>query len=95
MGWLAYCCRGMMVGSVALGVAGVVERIVVDTLHYKGNYSDRLSIQAACVKGGTDDRSRRKASSGASFCRNRKWRWIESISMRNNSPAWERSPTSD
>ncbi|MCD5971974.1 allantoicase [Pseudomonas quasicaspiana] len=39
---------------VALGVAGVVERIVVDTLHYKGNYPDRLSIQAACVKGGTD-----------------------------------------
>lgn len=39
---------------VALGVTGVVERIVVDTLHYKGNYPDRLSIQAACVKGGTD-----------------------------------------
>ena len=39
---------------VALGVAGEVERILVDTLHYKGNYPDRVSIQAAYVKGGTD-----------------------------------------
>jgi allantoicase len=39
---------------VALGVAGEVERILVDTLHYKGNYPDRVSIQAAFVKGGTD-----------------------------------------
>jgi allantoicase len=39
---------------VALGTAGEVERIVVDTLHYKGNYPDRISIQAAYVKGGTD-----------------------------------------
>jgi allantoicase len=39
---------------VALGIAGEIERIVVDTLHYKGNYPDRVSIQAAYVKGGTD-----------------------------------------
>ncbi|MFH0022916.1 allantoicase [Pseudomonas fluorescens] len=39
---------------VALGIAGEVERIVVDTLHYKGNYPDRVSIQGAYVKGGTD-----------------------------------------
>jgi allantoicase len=39
---------------VALGIAGDVERIVVDTLHYKGNYPDRVSIQGAYVKGGTD-----------------------------------------
>lgn len=39
---------------VALGVAGEVDRIVVDTLHYKGNYPDRISIQGAWVKGGTD-----------------------------------------
>jgi allantoicase len=39
---------------VALGVAGEVKHIVVDTLHYKGNYPDRVSIQAAYVKGGTD-----------------------------------------
>lgn len=39
---------------VALGVPGEIERVVIDTLHYKGNYPDRVSIQAACVKGGTD-----------------------------------------
>jgi len=39
---------------VALGVLGEIERVVIDTLHYKGNYPDRVSIQAACVKGGTD-----------------------------------------
>jgi allantoicase len=39
---------------VALGHAGVVEEILVDTLHFKGNYPDSCSIQAAYVKGGTD-----------------------------------------
>jgi len=40
---------------VALGVPGEVDSVLVDTLHYKGNYPDRLSIQAAYVKGGTDN----------------------------------------
>ncbi|AYN96738.1 allantoicase [Pseudomonas sp. LTJR-52] len=39
---------------VALGHPGEVERIVVDTLHFKGNYPDSCSIQAAYVQGGTD-----------------------------------------
>ncbi|MBO3278054.1 allantoicase [Pseudomonas schmalbachii] len=39
---------------VALGHAGIVEQIVVDTLHFKGNYPESCSIQAAYVKGGTD-----------------------------------------
>lgn len=39
---------------VALGHPGEIERIVVDTLHFKGNYPDSCSIQAALVKGGTD-----------------------------------------
>ncbi|WP_027859675.1 allantoicase [Marinobacterium jannaschii] len=39
---------------VALGHPGVIERIVVDTHHFKGNYPDSCSIQAAYVKGGTD-----------------------------------------
>jgi allantoicase len=39
---------------VALGHAGIVEQIVVDTLHFKGNYPDSCSIQGAFVKGGTD-----------------------------------------
>ncbi|MFF7707822.1 allantoicase [Pseudomonas sp. NPDC007930] len=39
---------------IALGHPGVVEQVVVDTLHFKGNYPDSCSIQAAYVKGGTD-----------------------------------------
>ncbi|WP_339951655.1 allantoicase [uncultured Albimonas sp.] len=39
---------------VQLGAAGVVERIEVDTAHFKGNYPDRASIQAADVGWGTD-----------------------------------------
>ncbi|MEH6826162.1 MAG: allantoicase [Motiliproteus sp.] len=39
---------------VALGHPGEIERILVDTLHFKGNYPDSCSIQAALVKGGTD-----------------------------------------
>ncbi len=37
-----------------LGAPGVVERIEVDTAHFKGNFPDRCSIQAALVEGGTD-----------------------------------------
>ncbi|WP_394126605.1 allantoicase [Vibrio hepatarius] len=40
---------------VALGNAGNVDRVVVDTAHFKGNFPDSCSIQAAYVKGGTDD----------------------------------------
>lgn len=40
---------------VALGHAGNVGRVIVDTAHFKGNYPDSCSIQAAYVKGGTDD----------------------------------------
>ncbi|KON80786.1 allantoicase [Azoarcus sp. PA01] len=37
-----------------LGGAGTIEKIEVDTAHFKGNYPDRCSIQAAFVEGGTD-----------------------------------------
>ncbi|WP_153100193.1 allantoicase [Paraburkholderia hayleyella] len=39
---------------VALAQPGVIRKIEVDTAHFKGNYPDRCSIQAAYVKGGTD-----------------------------------------
>jgi allantoicase len=39
----------------ALGHRGRIRKIEVDTAHFKGNYPDRCSIQAAEVKGGTDD----------------------------------------
>ncbi|MFC6673683.1 allantoicase [Marinobacterium aestuariivivens] len=40
---------------VALGHPGTIRKIEVDTAHFKGNYPDSCSIQAAYVKGGTDD----------------------------------------
>ncbi len=39
---------------VKLGAPGHIERVELDTAHYKGNYPDRCSLQAALVKGGTD-----------------------------------------
>lgn len=39
---------------LSLGHPGLVEKIVVDTLHFKGNYPDSCSIQAAYVQGGTE-----------------------------------------
>jgi allantoicase len=40
---------------VALGHPGTIRKIEVDTAHFKGNYPDGCSIQAAYVRGGTDD----------------------------------------
>ena len=40
---------------VALGHPGTIRKIEVDTAHFKGNYPDSCSIQAAYVRGGTDD----------------------------------------
>lgn len=37
-----------------LGTPGIIERIEVDTAHFKGNYPDRFSLQAARMDGGTD-----------------------------------------
>ncbi|MDR5756864.1 allantoicase [Caballeronia sp. LZ035] len=39
---------------VALAQPGVIKKVEVDTAHFKGNYPDRCSLQAAFVKGGTD-----------------------------------------
>ena len=38
---------------IALGGAGVPEKVEVDTAFYKGNYPDRCSLQAARVDQGT------------------------------------------
>ena len=40
---------------VALAHPGVIRRIEVDTAHFKGNFPDRCSLQAARVAGGTDE----------------------------------------
>jgi allantoicase len=39
---------------VELGYAAIVEKIEVDTAHFKGNYPDRVSVQAAYVEKSTD-----------------------------------------
>lgn len=36
---------------VALGARGVVQRAVIDTAHYKGNFPHRVSLQAADLSG--------------------------------------------
>ncbi|MCC2596336.1 allantoicase [Pusillimonas sp. MFBS29] len=38
-----------------LGHAAHIEKIEVDTAHFKGNYPDRVSIQAACMANSTDE----------------------------------------
>ncbi len=40
---------------VALAQPGVIARAEVDTAHFKGNYPDRCSLQAALVEAGTVD----------------------------------------
>jgi allantoicase len=40
---------------IALGHLGVIKRVEIDTAHFKGNYPDRCSLQAAQVTGGSDD----------------------------------------
>jgi allantoicase len=39
---------------IALGHPGVIERIEVDTAHFKGNFPDNCSLLGALVRGGTD-----------------------------------------
>lgn len=35
---------------IALGAPGIIERVEVDTCHYKGNFPDRCSLQAALME---------------------------------------------
>ncbi|MFT4174190.1 MAG: allantoicase [Rhodocyclaceae bacterium] len=39
---------------IALAAPAIIERVVVDTAHFKGNYPDRCSLQAARITGGSD-----------------------------------------
>jgi allantoicase len=39
---------------LALGCAGVVDRVLIDTAHFKGNFPDRASIQAVNLAGGSE-----------------------------------------
>ena len=39
---------------IALGVAGTVGRVEIDTAHFKGNFPDKVSLQACRVPPGDD-----------------------------------------
>lgn len=54
---------------IALGHPGIVERIEVDTAHFKGNYPDRCSVQGAVAgdSGGGSDPARIDAAGGWPF----------------------------
>jgi allantoicase len=39
---------------IALARPGLIQKIEIDTAHFKGNFPDRCSVQAAFVQGGTD-----------------------------------------
>ncbi len=39
---------------VALGAAGIIDKIEIDTAHFKGNFPDRASVQAANVAWGNE-----------------------------------------
>lgn len=39
---------------LALGLPGIVERVEVDTTHFKGNYPDRVSVEGAVFDGHAD-----------------------------------------
>ena len=39
---------------VALGFPGVIEKVEIDTAHFKGNYPDRVSLDAAMFDSGTE-----------------------------------------
>ena len=41
-----------------LGAPGIIEQVEIDTAHFKGNYPDRASLQAALVKEGAHDADR-------------------------------------
>ena len=48
---------------LALGARGVIDEVVIDTAHFKGNYPDRAMLQAAAVASGVspDELARQSA----------------------------------
>jgi allantoicase len=47
---------------VALGHRGTIERVILDTAHFKGNFPHEASLQAALVERPTDDLANASAS---------------------------------
>ena len=56
-----HCLVAVDWAILALGHAGQISEITVDTAHFKGNYPDRCSIQAAAEASGSADEIARQA----------------------------------
>ena len=78
-----------------LGATAVIEKVEVDAAHFKGNYSDRCSLQAS-MKGLKPMKNwlpRQKNSRNFSLHKN--FRWISNIFFKNSScRIWGRSTVS-
>ena len=46
---------------VRLGHAGTIEEVEIDTAHFRGNYPDRVSLQATLLHGVPDDQASRSS----------------------------------
>jgi allantoicase len=79
---------------VALGHPGEIEKIIVDTLHFKGNYPDTCSIQGAFVKGGTDSQIETQSLFWRELLPARSWKCTPNTPSPSRSRHWARSPTS-
>lgn len=38
--------------TIKLGVRGSIRKVIVDTAHFKGNYPDRMRLEAVCLPSG-------------------------------------------
>ena len=79
---------------VALGHAGEIEKVIVDTLHFKGNYPDTCSIQGAFVKGGTDSQIETQSLFWRELLPAQKLEMDADTPSPSRSRHWARSPIS-
>lgn len=78
---------------VALGHPGSIEAAVVDTLHFKGNYPESCSIQAAFVEGGNEARIEAQSLFWREpSCQRRSWKCTRNIGSSGTSTPSARSP---
>ncbi|KAK6430814.1 Allantoicase, partial [Oleoguttula sp. CCFEE 5521] len=73
-GWETKRSRGEHVDWVVikLGTVGVIEKIVVDTAHFRGNFPQKVQVCAATAEGGVPE--------GASE------RWVEILAPQKTGP---------
>jgi len=69
---------------LALGHAGEIEKVEVDTAHFKGNYPDRVTIEAAMFARDAEAvaESDTWLPPGCRCLLKPSWKWINSITSR-------------